>query len=80
MTIHKTVFQTIGYDQGVKPLGEFFTSFRSTTWERSKDLQDQITKLHFSSVARNFDWGPKIEKSCDVSFVTFFSDVMKMTS
>jgi len=34
-----------------------------------------------TDVARNFDWeGPKIEKSCDLSLVTFFGDVIKMTS
>jgi len=34
----------------------------------------------YTGVARNFDWkGPKMEKSCDVSFVTFFGDVIMMT-
>jgi len=32
------------------------------------------------SVARSFDWeGPKIEKSCDISLVTFFGDAIMMT-
>jgi len=34
-----------------------------------------------TGVARNFDWvGPKMEKSCDISFVTCFSDVKTKTS
>jgi len=32
-------------------------------------------------IARNFDWeGPKIEEFCDVILVTFFGDIMTMTS
>jgi len=35
----------------------------------------------FPGVTRNFDWeGPKMEKSCDVSLVTFIGDVLRMTS
>jgi len=34
-----------------------------------------------TGLARNFDYGgPKMEKSCDVSLVTFFGDVMATTS
>jgi len=34
-----------------------------------------------TGVARNFDWGgPKMEKFCDVMLVTFFGDVMAITS
>jgi len=34
-----------------------------------------------SGVTRNFNWeGPIIETSCNVSLVTFFGDVIKMTS
>jgi len=34
-----------------------------------------------TGVARNFDWeGPKMEKSCDFSLVTFFGDVIIVTS
>jgi len=32
-------------------------------------------------VARNLDWeGPKMEKSCDVSLVSLFGDVITMAS
>jgi len=38
-------------------------------------------KVVCTGVARNFDWeGPKMEKFCDVILVTFFGDVMIMTS
>jgi len=40
-------------------------------------------KLSTTGVARNFDWGgggAKLENFCDVILVTFFGDVMVMTS
>jgi len=36
--------------------------------------------LQFTAVARNFDWEGLQKKSCDVNLVTFFSDVITMTS
>jgi len=37
--------------------------------------------LGVTGVARNFDWGgPTIETFCDVILMTFFSDVMAITS
>jgi len=37
--------------------------------------------MRTTGVARNFDWErPKIEKSCDLSLVTFIGDVITMTS
>jgi len=42
--------------------------------------RDSVLSLA-TGVARNFDWeGPKMKKICDVNLVTFFGDVVAITS
>jgi len=47
-------------------------------WE--KVLFAILGRLQVTGVTRNFHWGAKTEKFCDVILVTFFGDVMKITS
>jgi len=40
----------------------------------------QPAPLQITGVARNFDGGGGVKTSCDVSLVTFCSDIITMTS
>jgi len=48
-------------------------------WESGQFRRSNTKLLLITGIPINFDWGPKIEKFCDVSLMTFFGDIMAMT-
>jgi len=56
-----------------------FTNFQNVNLSLCLNITSVL--LDYTGVARNFDWeGPKLKKNYDVILVTFFADVMVMTS
>jgi len=64
-----------------------FMKHKSSTCKRINNGREKLNFLPYdwwvflTGVSRNFHWeGPKMEKSCDLSLATFFSDLITATS